>query len=87
MARAETNDKIKLSRPSDLSTGQNFGSAEIFQVLMISDHIDQSRRTFKVMSPSFESCEYCQKFFVVSVVVDFRGGETSGVKCYWVNFT
>ena len=36
------NDKIKLRkilRPSDLSTGQNFGSAEIFQVLVISDHV------------------------------------------------
>ena len=89
MARAETNDKIKLRkilRPPDLSTGQNFGSAKIFQVLVISDHVNRSRRTFKVMLPCFESCKYCQKFFVMSVIVDFRGGETSGVKCYWVNF-
>ena len=57
--------------------GQNFSSAEIFQVLVIGDHVDRSRRTFKVMSPCFESYEYCQKFFVLSVVVDFGGGETS----------
>ena len=53
-------------------SGKDLGHGELLKVLMIHDHINQSTRTFKVVSPDTESIEDHQQFFVVSVIVEFR---------------
>ena len=55
--------------------GKKFGSEEVFQILMISDHIDQSSATFEVLSLMFEGFKYSKKFLIMGVVVEFRGIE------------
>ena len=54
---------------------------------MIHDHIDQSTRTFKVVSPDMESIEDCQQFFVMSVIVEFQCTESVGMEGHRVDFT
>ena len=53
--RTETNDEVEGRKefgPSGLSTGEEFGGREIFQVLVVSDDVDRTRSSFEVVSPS-----------------------------------
>ena len=62
MPGAETDDKVELGKvfgPMGLMTDKNFSGREIFQVLMIGDHVDQSAGAFEVVSPDMESLEDC----------------------------
>src|ERR1700735_5303857 len=69
-----------------LSAGKNLGSAEVLQVLVIRDDVNGSTGTFEVVSPDPESLEDCQEFFVMGVVVEFRGSESPGMESHRVDF-
>jgi len=51
---------------------------------MVREHLDLVGCPFAVPSPVFKGINYCEKFFVVDFVVDFRGLELPGVKGYRV---
>ena len=53
---------------------------KIFQVLMICDHVDWSTGTFEEVSPDTESLKDCKQFFVVGVIIEFRGTEGAGME-------
>ena len=68
-----------------LSSGKELGSGEVFKVLMVHDNIDQSWRSFEVVSPTVEHFENGEKLFVINVVIQLCGGEGLGVKSNWMN--
>ncbi|KIM66076.1 hypothetical protein SCLCIDRAFT_111444 [Scleroderma citrinum Foug A] len=53
--------------------GQDLGAAEIFQVLVVGDHIDQRGRALKVMSPVLEGLKDGQQLLVMGIIVQLRG--------------
>ena len=74
MPRAEVDNEIELGEvlgPTGLSTGKDFGSREIFQVLVVRDHIDRSTRTFKEMLPDTEGFKEGKEFLIMSIIVEF----------------
>ena len=54
---------------------------------MICDHIDRSTGTFEEVSPDTESLKDCEQFFVVGVIIEFRGTEGAGMESHRVDFT
>ena len=54
---------------------------------MIHNHVDQSTRTFEVVSPDMESFKDCEQFFVVGVIVEFQSTEGVGMESHGVDFT
>ena len=54
---------------------------------MICDHIDWSTRTFEEVSPDTEGLKDCEQFFVMGVIVEFRGTEGAGMESHRVDFT
>ena len=63
-----------------LSLGEEFGSTEILQILVVSHNINWSQSSFKVMLPSLESFVDGEEFLVIDVVVELSGGEGAGVE-------
>ena len=59
-------------RPPGLPSGQGPGGSEIFEVLMVGEHLYRDCGSLKVMSPDRESFEYCKEFLIVCVVVQLR---------------
>ena len=55
-----------------MTTGEDFCSGEGFKVLVISYNVNWRGRAFKEVSPDTESVKNGQKFFIVSVVIQFR---------------
>jgi len=54
----KTDDEVELGKifqPPSLAAVQEFSRGEVFQVLVIGDHIDGCRGTFKVVTPDSES--------------------------------
>ena len=47
---------------------------------MISEHVNQKSRAFKVMSPSFKSFKNHEELFVVDIIVEFWSGKGLGVE-------
>jgi hypothetical protein len=85
----ETDDEVELGKifgPADLVSGKEFGCCEVLQVLVVSNHVDWSFRSFKVVSPDLECLEDRKEFLIVDVVVEFRSGESPGVKSDQMNF-
>ena len=60
--------------------GKDLGCGKVFQVLVIHDHIDWSTGTFKEVLPDTESLKDCEQFFVMGVIIKFRGTEGAGMK-------
>jgi hypothetical protein len=52
---------------------------------MVSNNINQSSGTFKIMTPNLEGFEDSQEFFVVHIVVQFCGRKGLGMKSNWVH--
>ena len=63
---------------------QEFGGGKILKVLVISDNINWSWRSFKAMLPNFKSFEDGQEFLVVYIVVQLHGVENPGVESNWM---
>ena len=75
---SEADDEVKLRgklRPAGLSASKEFGGCKVLKVLMVSDNVNWSTRTFEVMPPSLEHFEDGEEFLVMSVVVEFGAGE------------
>ena len=70
-----------------LTAGKDLGCGKVFQVLMIRDHIDQSTRTFEEVLPDTESLKDCKQFFVMGVIIEFRGTKGAGMESHGVDFT
>ena len=88
--RAEADDEIELGevlRPMGLLTGKDFGSREIFQVLVVHDHVDWSAGTFKEVSPDTEGFKDGKEFLVMSIIVEFWSTEGVGVEGHRVGFS
>src|ERR1700733_3112755 len=66
---------------------KEFGSSEVFQIFVVGDNINRSSGTFKIMPPPLESLEDGQEFFIMSIVVKFRGGKSAGVESNGVDFS
>jgi hypothetical protein len=64
--------------PPDLATCQGFRRREVFQILVVRDNVDRKGRSLEIVTPLSKSVEYRQEFFVVRVVVEFRGPECPG---------
>jgi hypothetical protein len=52
---------------------------------MVSNNINRSSGTFKIMTPNSEGFEDSQEFFVMHIVVQFRGREGPGMESDWVH--
>jgi hypothetical protein len=88
--RAEADKQIevaKVFRPASLATREDFCSGEVFKVLVISYNVNWRSRAFKEVSPDTESVKNGQKFFIMSVVIQFRARESVGVEGHRMNFT
>ena len=87
--RAEVDNEIELGEvlgPTGLSTGKDFGSREIFQVLVACDHIDRSTGIFEEVSPDTEGFKDGKEFLVMSIVVEFWSTEGAGMESHGVDF-
>ena len=62
-------------RPAGLPTGKKFSSGEVFQIFVISDHINWGSATFEVLPPVFEGFKYSEKFLIMGVIVELCGIE------------
>ena len=54
---------------------------------MIHDHVNWSTGTFKEVSPDMESLKDCEQFFVMGIIIEFRGTEGAGMESHRVDFT
>ena len=79
VSRVEADGKVELGevlRPVGLTAGQDLGAGEIFQVLVVSDHIDWRGGTLEVVSPVLEGLEDGQEFLVMGIIVQLRGEQS-----------
>ena len=67
--------------------GKDFSCGKVFQVLMIHDHVDRSTGTFKEVSLDTESLKDCKQFFVMGVIIEFRGTKGAGMESHRVDLT
>jgi len=71
-SRAEVYGEVELGevlRPVGLMAGQDLGAGEIFQVLVVGDHINRSGGALKVVSPVLKGLKDGQKLLVMGVVI------------------
>ena len=59
-----------------LMAGQNLGAGEIFQVLVVGDHINQRGGALEVMSPVLEGLKDGQQLLVMGIIVQLRCGQS-----------
>ena len=79
VSRAEADGEVELGevlRPVGLMAGQDLGAGEIFQVLVVGDHIDWRGGALKVVSPVLEGLEDGQQLLVMGVIVQLRGRQS-----------
>ena len=53
---------------------------------MVRHHVNQSRRSLEVVAPYLKSFENGKQFFVVDIIVEFRGHKGAGVESNGVDF-
>jgi len=71
-SRAEADGEVELGevlRPVGLTTSQDLGAGEVFQIFVVGDHINRSGGALKVVSPVLKSLENGQKLLVVGVII------------------
>ena len=79
VSRAEADGEVELGevlRPVGLTAGQDLGTGEVLQVLVVGNHIDWRGGALKVMSPVLESLEDGQQLLVMGIIVQLRGGQS-----------
>ena len=62
-----------------LLSSQEFGGCKVFQVLVISDDINQSCGAFEIMVPGSKSLMDSEELLVMGVVVELQSGQSSGI--------
>src|ERR1700731_1716207 len=86
---AESDHEIELGqelRPPGLTTGEQTDHGEVLKVLVGSNNVDQSFRTFEIVPPSGKRLKYSEEFFVVSVIIQFGDAQGAGMKSNRVDF-
>ena len=53
---------------------------------MVHHHVNRSQRSLKVVAPYLKSFENGEQFFVVDIIVEFRGHKGVGVESNGVDF-
>lgn len=59
---------------------EELSSGEVLQIFKVHDHINQNTSSFQVMLPSPKGFVNGQEFLVMSIVVQFGGVQSLGVK-------
>ena len=67
--------------------GEQVDCGEVLEVLVVSNYIDWSIRTFEVMPPSSECLKYSEEFLVMSVIIEFGDAQGVRVESDRVDFT
>ena len=80
-------ETTEIFRPASLPMGEDFRSGEVFKVFVISYNVNWRGGVLKTMSPYMECIENSQKFFVVSVIIQFSACKSAGVESHRVNIT
>jgi hypothetical protein len=74
----ETKDKIesvKEFRPPGLPASQKFCRSKVFQVFVISNHINSGYRTLQITAPDAEGFKNRKELFIVHVIIELRRSE------------
>src|SRR6202043_1228146 len=66
--------------------GEQADCGEVLEVLVVSNNIDRSFRTFEIMPPSGKCLKYSKEFLVVSVIIQFGDAQGAGMKGDRVDF-
>src|ERR1700730_14475195 len=66
--------------------GEQVDCGEVLKVLVVSNDVDQSFRTFEIMPPSGKHLKYSEEFLVVSVIIQFGDAQGAGMKGDRVDF-
>ena len=83
---ADYHVKLGEIRPPCLLSHEKLHCSEVFQILVISDNIDQGCRSLKVVSPVLECFLNCQQLFVMNIIVQLSTGKGSGVESDGMKF-
>ena len=67
--------------------GEQADHGEVLEVLVVSNNIDRSFRTFEIVPPGGKCLKYSEEFLVVSVIIQFRDAQGAGMKGNRVDFT
>ena len=81
-SRVEADGEVELGevlQPVGLTVGQDLGAGEVFQVLVVSHHIDQRGGALKIMSPVLEGLKDGQQLLVMGVIIQLRSGHSPRV--------
>ena len=88
--RAESDHEIELGKelqPPGLMLGEQADCGEVLKVLVVSNNVDQSFRTLKIVPPSSKCLKYSEEFLVMSVIIQFGDAQGAGMKGDRVDFT
>jgi len=61
--------------PTGLSSIEYFCRSKVLKILVVGENLHLMECTFTVSSPVLKSVNDGEKFFIVDIVIDFRGGE------------
>ena len=67
--------------------GEQADHREVLKVLVVSNYVDHSFRTFEIMPPSSKHLEYGEEFLVVCVIIEFRNAQGVRMESNGVDFT
>ena len=65
--------------------GQELHHGEILQILVVSDNIHRSGRTFQIVTPGAESLIDGEELLIMGIIVEFWHSECPGVECNWMD--
>src|SRR6202030_3651938 len=86
---AESDHEIELGQelqPPGLTPGEQADHGEVLKVLVVSNNVDRSFRTFEIVPPSSKRLKYSKEFLVVSVIIQFGDAQGAGMKGDRVDF-
>ena len=66
--------------------GEQADCGEVLEVLMVSNNVNWSLRTFEIVPPSGEHLKYSEEFLVMSVIIQFGDAQGAGMKGNRVDF-
>ena len=71
-------------QPSSLVVGQELHHGEILQILVVSDNIHRSGRTFQIVMPGAESLIDGEELLIMGIIVEFWHSQHPRVECNWM---
>ena len=81
-SKVEVNDKVESEeelQPVGLPPSQEFGCCKVLQVLVVSDDVNQSCRTLKIVVLGPKSLMDSKEFLVMSAVVELWSRQSLGI--------